>query len=94
LLENVPRVLPANTVARLEKARWPRPAIFDWLQANGGVPEAEMHRTFNCGIGMVLVVPKPQAAGTVALLAENGIPAWEIGAITAREGSSPQTIVV
>ena len=94
LLENVPRVLPANTVARLEKARWPRPAIFDWLQANGSVPEAEMHRTFNCGIGMVLVVPKPQVEGTVALLGESGIPAWEIGAIVAREGASPQTIVV
>ena len=53
-----------------------------------------MHRTFNCGIGMVLVVPKPQAAAAAALLGDHGVPAWEIGSIVAREGSSPQTIVV
>jgi phosphoribosylformylglycinamidine cyclo-ligase len=94
LVENVPRVLPGNAVARLEKSRWPRPAIFDWLQSHGGVPEAEMHRTFNCGVGMVLVVPRAQVAATIATMEVHGVPAWEIGAVVAREGAAPQTVVV
>ena len=56
LLENVPRVLPENTVAEIEKAAWPRPKLFTWLQQEGNVDEKEMHRTFNCGIGLVIVV--------------------------------------
>ena len=94
LVENVPRVLPANTAARLEKARWPRPAVFDWLQTQGNVPEAEMHRTFNCGIGMVLVMAKEHAAAAIASLGIHGIPAWEVGAVVARDGDAPQTVVV
>jgi phosphoribosylformylglycinamidine cyclo-ligase len=94
LVENVPRVLPANTAVRLEKARWPRPAVFDWLQTQGNVPEAEMHRTFNCGIGMVLVMAKEHAAAAIASLGIHGIPAWEIGAVVARDGDAPQTVVV
>ena len=56
LTENLPRVLPADTLAVIDTASWQRPAIFDWLQRNGNVAEAEMLRTFNCGIGMVVCV--------------------------------------
>ena len=56
LTENVPRVLPESVMAVIEAKAWARPAVFQWLQQEGGVAEAEMHRTFNCGIGMVLVV--------------------------------------
>jgi len=94
LVENVPRVLPAGTGARLEKSRWPRPAVFGWLQEQGNVPEAEMHRTFNCGIGMVLVLAKEHAAAAIASLGIHGVPAWEVGAIVARSGDAPQTVVV
>lgn len=94
LVENVPRVLPAGTAARLEKSRWPRPAVFDWLQSNGNVPEAEMHRTFNCGIGMIVVVAKENAAAAIAALGIHGVPAWEVGAIVSREGDAPQAVVV
>jgi phosphoribosylformylglycinamidine cyclo-ligase len=94
LVENVPRVLPAGTAAHLEKASWPRPAVFAWLQEQGNVPEAEMHRTFNCGIGMVLVVAKEHAGAAIASLGIHGVPAWEVGAIVAREGDAPQTVVV
>jgi phosphoribosylformylglycinamidine cyclo-ligase len=94
LVENVPRVLPAATAARLDKSRWPRPAVFDWLQSHGNVPEAEMHRTFNCGIGMVLVMAKEHAQAAIATLDSHGVPAWEIGSIGARDGSAAQTIVV
>ena len=94
LVENVPRVLPAGTSARLEKSRWPRPVVFDWLQQQGNVPEAEMHRTFNCGIGMVLVLAKEHAAAAIASLGIHGVPAWEVGAIVPRSGDAPQTVVV
>ncbi len=61
LVENVPRCLPAGTQAVLERGAWPRPEIFDWLQREGGVAEAEMHRTFNCGIGFVVIVAEADA---------------------------------
>jgi len=93
LLENVPRVLPARTAARLEQSSWPRPAVFGWLQEQGNVSEPEMHRTFNCGIGMVLVVPKHQAGAAIAALGIHGVPAWEVGSIVARTGDAPQTVV-
>ena len=74
LVENVPRVLPAACRRASSKSRWPRPAVFDWLQRHGNVAEAEMHRVFNCGIGMVLVVarrstptaPSPRSASTAS----------------------------
>jgi phosphoribosylformylglycinamidine cyclo-ligase len=94
LLENVPRVLPSDAAAHLHRARWPRPAIFDWLQSSGNVPEAEMHRTFNCGIGMIVVVAKPDAPSATELLQAHGVPAWEIGAIVHRAGTAPQAAVL
>ena len=93
LVENIPRVLPAGTAARLDKSRWPRPAIFDWLQEQGNVPEPEMHRTFNCGIGMVLVVAREDAQAAIATLGIHGVPAWQVGAIAARDGEAPQAVV-
>jgi phosphoribosylformylglycinamidine cyclo-ligase len=94
LVENVPRVLPEDCAARLEKSRWTRPAVFGWLQANGNVPEAEMHRTFNCGIGMVLVVSAADAAAAVSLLASQGVLAAEIGSIVPRASVAASTVVV
>ena len=93
LVENVPRVLPANTAAHLDKSRWPRPAVFDWLQAQGNVPEPEMHRTFNCGIGMVLVMAREHAKTAIASLGVHGVPAWEVGSIVARVEDAPRTVV-
>ena len=94
LTENIPRVLPENTCARLESTRWPRLPIFDWLQKHGHIEQAEMHRTFNCGIGMVLVVAKADAAETLAILQSGGVDAYEIGAIAKRQEGEPQTVVV
>ena len=94
LVENVPRVLPEDCGAQLEKSRWTRPAVFGWLQANGNVPEAEMHRTFNCGIGMVLVVSAADAAATVSMLASQGVLAAEIGSIVPRASVAAPAVVV
>jgi phosphoribosylformylglycinamidine cyclo-ligase len=93
LVENVPRVLPAGVQARLERARWTRPAIFDWLQQRGNVAEAEMHRVFNCGIGMVLVVAPEHATAALAALTAAGEQASVIGAIVARPDGAPATVV-
>lgn len=89
LLENIPRVLPDNTQANLELASWEMPEIFQWLQAQGNVAQEEMYRTFNCGIGMVLVVPEPQAAQALELLTEYGETAWRLGSIS--QASDTQT---
>ena len=94
LLENVPRVLPDHTVAELRKAAWPRPRLFDWMQAEGNVAENEMHRVFNCGIGMVIVVAAADAEAARAELTAAGESVWRIGAIRARCGDEAQTVVV
>jgi phosphoribosylformylglycinamidine cyclo-ligase len=94
LVENVPRVLPEGVTAELKKAAWPRPPLFDWLQKEGGVPDAEMHRVFNCGIGMVVVVAERDAAAALKLLAEAGETAYRIGEIRARRAGEAQTSVV
>ena len=81
LIENVPRVLPAGCIARIDARRWPRPAVFGWLQRAGGIADLEMARTFNCGIGMILAV-SPQSAGPVAaMLRQHGETVFEIGRI-------------
>lgn len=94
LTENIPRVLPDNTAARLEKSRWKRPRIFDWLQKHGNIEDAEMHRTFNCGIGMAVVVAKENAETALGLLTGLGVEAFEVGRIVERKGEEPRTVVV
>ena len=89
----VPRCLPEGTRAVLESKRWPRPAVFDWLQRLGGVSDAEMDSTFNMGLGMVAVVPPAAVKPGLALLAARGVPAWEVGRIEASTGE-PTTVVV
>ncbi|MBP8295208.1 MAG: phosphoribosylformylglycinamidine cyclo-ligase [Burkholderiales bacterium] len=93
LLENVHRMFPANTVAAIDGAAWPRPAIFSWLQRAGNVEEREMLRTFNCGIGMVVVVAADDAERAQALLARQGETVFRIGAVRARAGDEAQTQV-
>jgi len=91
---NVPRMLPPGTRARIEAAAWPRPALFDWLQREGGVAEAEMHRVFNCGIGMVIALPASAAQPAAALLAAQGETVFEIGRIERAEGADAEAVVV
>ena len=94
LTENIPRVLPEAVKAVVEKSSWQRPALFNWLQREGNVAESEMHRVFNCGIGMVVVVARENAQQALQLLREAGEPAVEIGRIEARLEGEAQTIVV
>ncbi len=87
LLENIPRVMPEGTVARIQVGSWPRPPVFDWLQEQGRIDPMEMYRTFNCGVGMVLAVPAAQAEAIVAKLTELGEQVSRIGTIEAAEGA-------
>ncbi len=83
--ENIPRVLPAGTKAIIDPTQWPRPPIFDWLQQTGDVESLEMLRTFNCGIGMVMIVPAQEADQILTFLETLHEPAYLIGTIAATE---------
>jgi phosphoribosylformylglycinamidine cyclo-ligase len=87
LLENIPRVLPEDTRAVISATAWRRPAVFDWLQEQGNVADNEMYRTFNCGIGMVLVVAAEQAGAVMQQLMDAGEAVWRIGGIEAGDGA-------
>ncbi len=93
LLENVPRVLPEGVQARLERSAWMRPAIFDWLQETGGIADDEMHRVFNCGIGMVVIVGEDHADQAAEHLAAAGEMVHRIGRIVVRPSGAPATLV-
>jgi phosphoribosylformylglycinamidine cyclo-ligase len=94
ITENVPRVLPENVKAVIDKSSWQRPKLFDWLQREGNVAESEMHRVFNCGIGLVVVVARENVDQALDLLRAAGEMAVVIGAIEARGAGEAQTIVV
>jgi len=82
ILENLPRVLPQGLGASIQRDSWDLPAVFQWLQRGGNITDEEMMRTFNCGIGMILVLPAPEADKALSVLAGHGITGWELGAIT------------
>ncbi len=81
LPENLPRVLPDDLGARIDSKSWVRPEIFTWLQEQGNIADAEMYRTFNCGIGMVLCVEAQHAKQCISTLEALGEKAWLIGEI-------------
>lgn len=89
--ENVPRILPENTVAAIDAQSWPLPKLFQWLQQAGQVDSQEMYRTFNCGIGMVLVVNAADAAAVQQFLQQQGETVYEIGVIRSRQSDEHQT---
>jgi phosphoribosylformylglycinamidine cyclo-ligase len=93
LVLNTHRMFPEGLAARIDGASWPRPAIFEWLQRHGHVADAEMHRVFNCGIGMILVVAPGDAARAMAHLAAAGETVHRIGAVVPRAAGMPATIV-
>lgn len=94
LLDNVPRILPENRTAVLHRDAWTRPPLFDWLQRHGKVADDEMHRVFNCGIGMAVIVAAEHAAAAEAQLAASGETVFRIGEIRERQGSEAQTLVL
>jgi phosphoribosylformylglycinamidine cyclo-ligase len=94
LVENIPRVLRDGLTAELDHRAWPLPPLFSWLQKHGGVADAEMHRVFNCGIGMVVVVAARDADKAIGLLAAAGEQVWKIGSVRNSAEGEAQTVVV
>jgi len=94
LTENIPRVLPEGTQAVVDSAAWTMPPLFQWLQTTGNVASDEMHRVFNCGIGMVIIVSANDAEKTAEILRHHGETVYQIGQIRALPEGEHQTIVV
>jgi phosphoribosylformylglycinamidine cyclo-ligase len=93
LTGNVPRILPKRTRAVIRKASWPRPEVFQWLQRAGDVAEDEMHRVFNCGIGMVVVVAQADAKRAMQRLRASGETVYAIGTIEKGSGAEPECVI-
>ena len=94
LSENIPRILPENVIAELQYKNWVRPKIFDWLQQNGNIADAEMARTFNCGIGLILVVAAEEVAKLTQILQDHGEKVFQIGEIKARQNDEHQVKII
>ena len=93
IVENLPRVLPDGLKAIINTASWTRPPVFDWLQSSGGIAAAEMYRTFNCGVGMIVCVRPEHADGALQVLRQQGETAWRIGHVAARNGTEDQVFL-
>jgi phosphoribosylformylglycinamidine cyclo-ligase len=91
LTENLPRVLPDHTRAVLDLSSWARPPVFDWIQTHGGIADAEMLRTFNCGVGMIIAVAADDRDLALEQLLASGEDAWVIGQVEAGQG--PASVV-
>jgi phosphoribosylformylglycinamidine cyclo-ligase len=94
LVENVPRVLQDHLTAVLHRDSWTMPPLFTWLQQHGNVADAEMHRVFNCGIGMAVIVAAGDADRAMADLKAAGETVYRIGEIAARAKDQAQTVVI
>jgi phosphoribosylformylglycinamidine cyclo-ligase len=86
LIENPPRVLPADTLARIDGGAWPLPPLFKWLAKTGAIEALELARTFNCGIGMIAIAGAEEAAAATAHFEAAGETVWRIGLIEAAGG--------
>ena len=88
LTDNLPRVLPENLAASIDTASWQFSELFTWLQTQGNIEQSEMYRTFNCGVGFVIVVPKDKADAAIQTLNDAGEKAWQLGEMVKREADS------
>jgi phosphoribosylformylglycinamidine cyclo-ligase len=94
LVENLPRALPAALKAVIKRSSWKMPPLFQWLQREGNIADGEMHRVFNCGIGMAVVVAAQDAGAAVRALSGSGETVFRIARIEARKVAEPQALLV
>ena len=92
LTENLPRVLPAGTDAKINLHSWELPPIFQWIQSLSNLPPESMLQVFNCGVGMIACVPKQYLEQAIDSLKDSGETAWHLGSIEKSHGDQPQTI--
>jgi len=90
--ENIPRVLPETAQAVINGNSWQWPAIFNWLKDSGNITEHEMYRTFNCGVGMIIVVPKEKVEQSIEILTAHGENAWHIGEIADKNNNDEPVV--
>jgi phosphoribosylformylglycinamidine cyclo-ligase len=88
LTENIVRILPEGLGIDMDTNKWTRPGVFGWLQENGAISEPEMLRTFNCGIGMVMLVPEADSEKLLKQAADLGIECFDTGVVTTAEPGS------
>jgi len=88
LTDNLPRVLPENLAASIDTQSWQFSELFTWLQENGNIDTREMYRTFNCGVGFVIVVPQDKAEQAIDVLTAAGENAWQIGSMVSRDADA------
>ncbi|MFZ3088564.1 MAG: phosphoribosylformylglycinamidine cyclo-ligase, partial [Methylotenera sp.] len=94
ITENIPRVLPAGLTAEIKASGWQLPPLFQWLQAQGNIVPSELYKTFNCGIGMAVIVAKEHVAQARQLLEASGETVFEIGHIRTQNAGEAPTVVV
>lgn len=94
ITENIPRVLPAGLTAEIHANSWELPSLFKWLQAQGNIADNEMYKTFNCGVGMAIILSAENAEKARTILAEKGEVAYQIGVIRQQNAGEAPTIVV
>jgi phosphoribosylaminoimidazole synthetase len=92
-LENIPRMLPSNISAHIDASTWKLPAVFRWLGKSGNIASQELAKTFNMGIGMVLVVAAKDKNAAMSVLSEHGEDVYEIGKLVRRDEGSSQCVV-
>ncbi len=92
ITENLPRVLPEGSAARINLESWQRPAVFDWLQTHGNIAPMEMLRTFNSGIGMVVCLPAQSEQAAIDILSRMGESVTRIGEVVNAPGQTPAVI--
>lgn len=94
ITENIPRVLPTGLTAEIKASGWQLPPLFQWLQAQGNIVPSELYKTFNCGIGMAVIVAKEHVAQAKQLLEASGETVFEIGHIRAQNAGEAPTVVI
>lgn len=94
ITENIPRVLPPQLTAEIKAGSWPMPPLFTWLKTEGNIADEEMYRTFNCGIGMAVIVSAADADQAQALLSAAGEQVFQIGSIRGQRAGEAPTVVV
>ena len=94
ITENIPRILGEDLMAEIQSSSWPLPKLFQWLQEKGNIPKMELYRTFNCGIGMAIVIDQKDVAKAKQILKEFNETVYEIGVIRQREANEHSTRVI
>jgi phosphoribosylformylglycinamidine cyclo-ligase len=94
ITENIPRILRENLMAEIRSSSWPLPKLFQWLQEKGNILNVELYRTFNCGIGMAIVIDQKDVAKAKKILQESDEIVYEIGVIRKRESNEDATMVI